>query len=414
MRLENIERSVAHKQMILIFVFATIPLLYVNDGGHHRAWEVLAVGVISSIISVFLTEIKIGLTLEWAPLILYCFVLIAQQLFIPQGSVVFGAQYAIVMVAAFLPPSIVRMVKWHEAALTVGWARAIQLLAAVMIVNVFGSHYLGFGEVHESMRGMRGMRSFGFLGDSSAPLSVFLIIYFILEKKWIWAAAMIMTLFFMGSAASLAMLSIIFVILMNLRNSRPVRFAILVACLLAGAFLQPYISENLLEGALEYSWNNRMLSYQVGWDVFRHNPVWGIGINQTMLDIQLQGRELARSIGVTNYYDLEQVANSFIRSLAETGILGCTAFLWICYILIRRAFSDMDRFIYSPNSQARSLVIAGGVWVVAFIVGYQTVGWFEHGHPQLSLLLMISAMTTAVAARSSVPFPRHERLPGGG
>lgn len=410
MKPELISQGVLYKQIALIFIIAAIPLIYMDDSDQDRAINVLIISASLSLVTLLLARLKFKLNIEWIPLLYYCFVLIAQQLFIPHGSIIFGAKYAVTMVAAFLPPSIVHMVRWNEAALTAGWSRAIQLLAAVMIVNVYGSRYFGFGEVHESMRGVR---SFGFLGDSSAPLAVFLFIYFILEKRWIWASSMIVTMLFMASSVSLLVLAISMLILINMGKSFKFKMTTVGAFVISAWILQQYIYDNILGGVLEYSWNNRMISYQIGLETFRDNPIWGIGINQIMLDIQLQAKQLAKSIGVINFYDVEQVQNSFIRSLAETGILGCIAFLWICYILIRRAFRDMDRFRSSPSSQARSLVIAGAVWVIAFIVGNQSVSWFEHGHPQLSLLLIISAMTTAVAARSSVPYRRNEPLLGG-
>jgi hypothetical protein len=39
--------------------------------------------------------------------------------------------------------------------------------------------------------------------------------------------------------------------------------------------------------------------------------------------------------------------------------------------------------------------------VISFIVGYQGVGWFDHGHPQFAWLLMFSSLA-GVSARSAV------------
>jgi hypothetical protein len=42
------------------------------------------------------------------------------------------------------------------------------------------------------------------------------------------------------------------------------------------------------------------------------------------------------------------------------------------------------------------------LWVISFLLFYQTTGWFEAGHPQLSWLLLFSTLSR-VFSRRSIP-----------
>jgi hypothetical protein len=47
----------------------------------------------------------------------------------------------------------------------------------------------------------------------------------------------------------------------------------------------------------------------------------------------------------------------------------------------------------------RAIVQASSLWVIAFVLFYQTTGWFEAGHPQLSWLLLFSTVSSMFSRR---------------
>jgi len=350
---------------------------------------------------------------EFFLIIVYAAVLLLQQYLIPDGQLWFGAQYASGFSLQFgssLACDKLDIVV-DGRLLTVVGTSAIKALSLVFLVSILGSFLLGWGESH--IGGLAGGRYFGYLGDSISPVLVFPLIYFFLERRYGWVILMLGMMLLTGGKAAAVLLAAVPFFMLSLRLRPLVQFIVISAITLTALLLDASFSDLMRaitnDPFLSYSANTRTLSIEVGLEYFKDSPIWGIGINQSMLEISSDSDTMASRAGIIEYWPVEQIHNPFIRALAETGVIGFSVLVGLCVLLIRRAFSALRVATGSVPSRCRSIVIAGGIWTVLFIVFYQSTGWFEHGHPQFAWLLTIAAITS-VAARQLATLPRYPRL----
>ncbi|MBN8528761.1 MAG: O-antigen ligase family protein [Caulobacterales bacterium] len=373
----------------LVFFLFLIPFAYSDDNDLLRAPKVVLVGVVALCFG-FVMAGRYRVRPEMIFLMLYGALLTLQQLVIPNGDLVFGLQYAVVMVAAFLPALTLAAVPWDLNRIERLWDLAIRVITVVIVVNSLLSRLFGLGETFSGSGG----RYFGYLGDSISPVIVFPTLYFILSRRLLWAGACLLALWLTGGKAALVMLGL-GLLLIPLTRFRPFVVILgLIAFVVIGLWLYPTVASVLESDHLVYSWNTRLLSYEIGWRHFQDSPVWGVGINQSMIGLQAEAQNLAGIRGMTRYWDVGQVQNSFLRTLAETGTIGFVLLLSFCGLLIIRALKTIRTARRHPRSNVRSIAIAGACWTVAFITSYQGVGWFEHVHPLFAWLLLFSAAST--------------------
>lgn len=378
--------------LLALFLFL-VPFVYSDDNDLFRAQKVMVVGVIALGLG-FVIAAKYRLKPEVLFLALYSALLVLQQLVISGGSVIFGAQYGLVMIAAFLPALTLSAVSWELERMERLWDLAIRIIAVIIVVNIVLSRLFGFGETFSAGGGSGAGRFFGYLGDSISPVIVFPILYFLLGRRFLWAGACFGALLLTGGKAALLMLALALALL-PLTRFRPAVVTLgLIAFVVIGVWLYPIVAATLESEHLIYSWNTRALSYEIGWRRFTDSPIWGVGINQSMVGLKTEAQNLAGIRGMTRVWAVGQVQNSFLRSLAETGVIGFSLLIFLCGLLIGRALKTIRAARRQPRSNVRTLAIAGSCWVVAFITSYQGVGWFEHVHPQLAWMLLISAAST--------------------
>lgn len=374
----------------LVFFLFLIPFAYSNDNDLFRTQKVMLVGAVALGFG-FVLAARYRLRPEMLFLALYGALLTLQQLVIPNGDVLFGLQYAVVMTAAFLPALTLAAVPWDLNRIERLWDLAIRTIAVVIVANILASRLLGVGETFSGSGG----RYFGYLGDSISPVIVFPILYFILSRRLLWAGACLGALWLTGGKAALVMLALA-LLLIPLTRFRPFVVVLgLIAFVAVGLWLYPTVASVLESDHLVYSWNTRLLSYEIGWRHFQDSPIWGVGINQSMVGLKAEAQNLAGIRGMTRYWDVGQVQNSFLRTLAETGVIGFCLLLFFCGLLIVRALKTIRTARRHPRSNVRSVAVAGACWTVAFITSYQGVGWFEHVHPLFAWLLLVSAASTA-------------------
>lgn len=391
---------------LLALLFFLIPLTYSFDGDPYRAWEVMFWGGVTCVIALTY-RVHLRAEPELFLVTAYAALLVLQQLLIADGHLWFGAQYAIVFFLAVLPSLVMRWLCWSDRNLHYHWDSAIRWLTLIIVLNITGAKLLSWGELH--IGGVSGERFFGYLGDSISPVIVFPLLYFYFERRYIWMSLMIGALILTGGKAAIIMLLSAPLLILLVRMRTPIRLFVIcvvpVAAFAVESMLTDLIRRVLDDPSVSYSLNTRLLSIDVGWEYFERSPVWGIGINQSMRDIQWDAQELARYYGITEYHPVYQVDNAFVRALAETGVIGLCILLGFCGFLLRRAFSALRYASASAPSRLRSMVQAGGLWTMLFIVVYQSTGWFEHGHPQFAWLLLFGSITS-VAARQLVQIGR--------
>lgn len=375
-----------------LFLFLA-PFAYADDNDQFRTYRVLAVGAVALGLGL-VTASRYRLGAETVFLFLYGALLVLQQFVIPTGSLVFGLQYAVVMTAAFIPALTLASGPWDLPRIERLWDLAIRIIAAVIVANIVLSRLFGLGETFVG----EGGRYFGFLGDSISPVIVFPTLYFLLGRRYLWAGACLVALALTGGKAAMLMLVMALCLLPLTRFGPSIVVLGLIGFVLVGVWLYPLAASMLESEQLVYSWNTRLISYEIGWRRFTESPIWGVGINQSMIGFKAEAQNLADFRGMVRLWEVGQVHNSFLRTLAETGLIGLCLLLFLCGLLIRRALKTIRAARRHPRSNARALAIAGACWTIAFITTYQGVGWFEHVHPQFAWLLLISAASTTAGA----------------
>lgn len=383
----------------LVFLLFLAPFAYADDNDLFRSYKVLGVAALALGMGFVITA-RYRLRPEMLFLVLYGALVILQQLVIPSGDLFFGAQYALILIAAFIPSLTLAATPWDLNRMERLWDLAMRLITVVIVGNIVASRLFGIGETFSSgdITATGGGRFFGFLGDSISPVIVFPTLYFLLGRRFLWVGACIGALLLTGGKAALLMLGLGLALLPLTRFPPWVVLLGLLSFVVVGFWLYPVAASILESEHFVYSWNTRLLSYEIGWRRFQESPIWGIGINQSMLGLKTEAQNLASIRGMIRVWDVGQVQNSFLRSLAETGVIGLALLLFLCGLLISRALKTIRAARRHPRSNVRSMAVAGACWVVAFITSYQSVGWFEHVHPHLAWLLLISAASTTAGA----------------
>jgi len=385
---------------ILLYILVLSPLAYSFDNDPYRSYEVLGVASFSAGLLLLnrLRGFRVGADM-WL-LAVYGLIIIFQQLFIENGAVEFGARYAIVIMAMLLPPLTAIAVFMHTKCMTKVVVWTTNTLCAIAVGTIYSSFFFGFGETYT---GDGLLRAFGWLGDSFTPVLVFLILYFVLQKRWLQSVALLGALIMTGGKAGMMMLvaaPVMYVLISPATKRKKIGiFAAGVVTAIAVSFLWVPISAALFQN-YEYSYNNRIISMQLGVQYFQESPWVGIGVNQSMKFIGVESETIINSESI-NAFPVEQINNAFVRTLAETGILGLCCFLALCAVWLLRGVRGLSKAYQWHVCPERSITIAGGFWVIGFVLFYQTTGWFEAGHPQLAWLLMISAIAEAVYTRAT-------------
>lgn len=374
------------------------PLIYSVDNDPFRTYEVMIVAAVSSAL-VFMDGLR-GLR-KWdvVPIVLFCTIVIVQQLVISNGSVSFGAQYALVMMCMFIPAWAMQAARFRLKNFVGAAALASNGLFVVAVASIYISFFFEIGEVYD---GYGSMRAFAWLGDSFTPVIVFLVILFALQGRWLRVTALLGALFMTGGKAAILMLAaapVIHALVFPLPLTRKIGLvsSVALAALLVYSCRDAILSDDI--SGFDVSYNTRLLSVEIGIQHFRDNPWFGLGINQSMKTIEHEADIGASAVGVMAH-PVYQIHNAFIRTAAETGIGGLSAFLGVCGVLLAKSARMAARAHHWRRSRKRSLVIAGSLWIMSFILVYQSTGWFEVGHPQLAWLLMIATIAAVTYSRA--------------
>ena len=384
-------RHVSH----LFFFLA--PLFYSMDNDPYRAYEVVLVAIVFSVLFMRSRMARIDL-FEFRVVVTYSLLLVIQQSYIDNGDLNFGFKFMIATLGAFMPFWVLRSSHWNLPDIMTPLSRAINVLFVIVVLSFFSSFFLGIGEHYEG--GFLGRRAFGYLGDSFTPVVIFLIVFYSLERRWAFAFLSFVCLLMTGGKAGIVMVTATLTFY-YIFISKSVVARLLFISVTILLFVLPVGIDDATQNIrnFEYSLNNRLLSFQVGWEYFKSNPIVGIGINQALGNVDYDAALLARSMGVNNFFPVHQIHNAYIRSLAETGIIGFGLLLLLVFYWVRVGM----RAVLCARSLApcteRSFLIATGIWVICFVLGYQTTGWFLSGHPQLTWLLVFSTYATILHDR---------------
>ncbi len=397
-------KCLGSKAIIALLIFS--PLLYSNDGDQFRAFKVLLVALL---FLVFLLPRVGAIKSLLAPPLLYVLCMMAfiifQPLFVQQASLVYNINFAIVLACSFVP----MLFPFAKINLnddkSMGFLGGLfEFLFILVAVSLLISYFWEVGEVYSEGRSVR---AFAWLGDSFSPVMVFYIFYYALRGRWLLVALAIgLLLFVMQAKMALAMALFGFIFYALIFLAARTRLLLVAGVIIIGFFADHVF--DFFVGIIhnfQYSMNNRLLSMDAGLTFFWSSPWWGVGANQTF-KILSEGVDLTvlnRFDASLPYYEFYQIHNSFIRILAELGLFGFTLFFLFCVSLVRKSCSILTYAHLLPLSErTRPLIISSSLWVISFVISYQTTGWFEPGHPQLSwLLVFFTLMTILSPARSA-------------
>jgi O-antigen ligase len=391
----SVASTIVIKVFFLLLFFS--PLLYAFDNDDLREEKILAVAAAATLFlciyavwrRLFISNIK-----EIIVIFLFASLVIVQQFFIDNGTAAFGIKYAVVLLATFIP-------YWVADTLRLGpeikktATFAIGLLFLVTVITISVSYVFGLGEVYVEGNAVR---AFGWLGDSFTPVIVFLAIYYYFQSKYLFAAVAFGMLLMTGGKAAMFMLIATPGVLIFSKASTKVKATVAVGCLISLLVLfraaAPIVEKLIESPALQYSFNTRLLSVYNGLNYFVGAPATGVGINQSMKFVDVDSASLANDLKVDSYYEVYQIHNAVIRTAAETGVVGLALLLMFFYLLLSSAYRRLRGAEYLTDPSGRAIVQASSLWVISFVLFYQTTGWFEAGHPQLSWLLLFSTLSS--------------------
>lgn len=386
----------------VIFFFLS-PLFYSIDGDPFRAYEVVTVALIIFLLFnqriIFKTK-----AYDIVVVLLFSIFLLFQCLYlIDDGSLFLGLKFFTVTIAAFFPFWLLRSVHWRYENLEITLERCVKLLFWITTVSIFSSFFLGIGERHNL--GILGYRAFGFLGDSFSPVVVFLLLFFAFQGSKFHTLTCVLILLMMEAKAAIIMAVVSFALYFLVYRTDRVRNVTL--SLLGFLFLLPFISllpigfesvSNIVPN-VEYTLANRSISYALGVQYFLDNPIFGIGINQGLDRVYEDSTFYAQSELIDSYYAVFQVHNAYLRILSETGLIGFSLMMLLVIFWIKNALKSLKISNSIPKSSTQSMIFASSIYVIVFLVSYQTTGWFIGGHPQLTWLLMFSTLSMILADR---------------
>ena len=155
------------------------------------------------------------------------------------------------------------------------------------------------------------------------------------------------------------------------RGSRRWRFAlagVAVLTVAAGLWLTLNMrQQSTRQGLISNSLNARVLLARAGLQMFRQNPVFGIGITRFYAaSADFAGPTLVQAAG----YARQNAHNNFLQVLAEQGIVGLGALLWCLAVVLGASV----RAQFASSSASRGCLIAA---IIA------CMGTWMTGHPLL-------------------------------
>jgi O-antigen ligase len=268
--------------------------------------------------------------------------------------------------------------------------RSLELLFKVCVVSLSVSAIFGLGEVY-TQGGELQQRAFSWLGDSFSPVMIFFLYYYTFRKKkieFLLSLACIVVIMQAKMAIIMAVLGYFFYLFLF---SQPVKRLFLTAALAIILLTLPMLFEIAVNNIhnFEYSLNNRLFSFNASLHFFWSSPLFGVGINQTfkLLTNDFDVTSLELYVSDIKYYEILQIHNSFLRILSELGVFGFLFFAAFCIVIVRRSYFILISVQLLPLDNTRALLMACSLWLISFVLFYQTTGWFEPGHPQLAWLI---------------------------
>ena len=372
------------KPDLICLLFFLHQIIYLDDGDIYRNYKLLFVSLLS--IFIFRKEINfLNYKREKLFYVLFFFILFIQQFFITDGNYVFGAKFSITFLLFSLPYWLFETFYLKSEKFEKIIGRGIDILFFICLINYLFSFLFGFGETYSS-GGFIGKRAFGVLGDSFIPILSFLQIYYFSNNKKL--SYYLSILFSIITSGKIGILLSIFIFILDTLIKGKVKKNIAIIIVL-GLFTLPiiYFNPNL---NIDYSFNNRYISYLFALDYFKESPLFGIGINGGLQRLFGESLEFTYIYDVISTYNIYQVHNTLLRVLSETGIVGFICILGIYFHIINTSLKVL-RITRNNKDNESNLYYSSAIWLLSFLIIYQGTAWLLPGHPIFSFLLLSSS-----------------------
>lgn len=394
--------TISVRKNLIVLLFFLHPLIYIVDGDIYRNYEVLGVFIV--FIFAFKNLNSINFKSEKRYLLFFYIYIFIQQFFIENRDFPFGMRFFIMFVVASVPFWLFENYKFNTEDFSKIIDLSINIIFYFCFINYISSYLFNFGEVYTSGGILLDKRAFGILGDSFTPILNFLQIYFISKKQY---KKFLFSFFFLiitggkaGIFMSLFILITDFFIKKKSYFKRKFFIISLFISLIIALFIGPRFQINEFISNVEYSYNNRILSFELGLNYFKDSPLIGIGINKGLERADFDSEALADFYGIDNYARVWQVQNSFLRLLSETGIIGISLILIVNIIWFKKLFFCLRETKYE-RTNLDNLTYSTSLWIFAFIVTYQGIAWFVPGHPLFAWTLMFTTINNIFIKKNS-------------
>ncbi len=110
--------------------------------------------------------------------------------------------------------------------------------------------------------------------------------------------------------------------------------------------------------------NFRFMAWRSTFDLWRRYPVWGVGIGQVEVDIHKTQIPALQAIIAKTYQVFSESHNDWVQILAELGIIGFLAFLWIILNIVWKLVRVAIRSIDNEDVFLLALPIGAGITAV--------------------------------------------------
>ncbi len=395
---------------ILLLLLIFTPLIYAQDGDPYRAYKIMAIGMLFLMVALpDLLDLRMWARAGVAAVPAVCLLILLQPVVLPLASAFYNLKFAAVMLFSFLPVLYLSNLNRPCSPAEMQFlTKALRLIFYTCVLSLLVTAVTGVGEIYTE-GGAFQSRVFSWLGDGFAPVMVFFLYFHLFAKKPFGAlVSMVCIVFLMQSKTSAGMAVFGYVAYLFIIGRGTTRLMVLTGIVI-GVVVFPVLLQTLSDNLhnFDYSFNNRLLSYNAGVEFFLSSPWLGVGANQTFSILSDSAFETTQGLAESGipFYDFFQIHNAFLRALAEMGIFGFTLLLLLCWSICKRSWKTLRKPHLHESLPQRAISSACALWLLSFVVFHQTTGWFEPGHPQLAWLVCFLGLMNFLnppAARRSV------------
>ena len=294
------------------------------------------------------------------------------------------ALIGIIIVLLAQRPSSLRVAVW--AILTAGFFMAT-ISVFQQLTGTFSNQYGGFAQI--SSNSTFGNRLSGPIGDPNFFAQIMVVLLPIAinrawsEKNillkgfagWIFLATLLTVIYTYSRGSFLAMI-VAFIIMAVLRPPRiPYAFLGLIVFLVVFQFVPANYRDRIssifnifpnsqTNGYVDVSVQGRTSENLVAWNMFRDNPVLGVGVGNYNSYYQVYSRKL----GLDSRLEDRSAHNLYLEVAAERGIVGLVVFGSIIILTLQQVYRASKKFTQTGHNEFTELAIALGVSFIAYLV----------------------------------------------